>query len=72
MLIKILYFYAYVQMWKSAFYNKFCFNLHVLGVAQEYKYSGTVINQTDGKPIESVLVSIGYSEFYTRTDKNGN
>jgi len=40
------------------------------GMAKEY--SGTVINQTDGKPIEGVLVSVGHSEFYTRTDKNGN
>ena len=31
-----------------------------------------MINQTNGNPIEGVLVSAGYSEFYTRTDKNGN
>jgi len=39
-------------------------------MAQEY--SGTVLNQADGKPIEGVWVSVGHSEFYTRTDKNGN
>ena len=57
-----------------------CKNLHFatsfvlccafLGVAQEY--SGTVVNQTNGNPVEGVLVSMGYSEFCTRTDKNGN
>jgi hypothetical protein len=39
------------------------------GTAQEY--SGTVVNQADGKPVEGVLVSVGNFEFYTRTDKNG-
>jgi len=38
--------------------------------AQEY--SGTVVDQTNGNPVEDVLVSLGHSEFYARTDKNGN
>ncbi|GBU23045.1 hypothetical protein R80B4_02959 [Fibrobacteres bacterium R8-0-B4] len=37
--------------------------------AQEY--SGTVINQANGTPIKDVLVSLGHSEFYTRTDNEG-
>jgi len=35
------------------------------------EYSGVVVNKTTGNPVEGVLVSVGYSEFYTRTDKSG-
>ena len=34
-------------------------------------YSGTVVDKKTGSPIEGVLVSAGYSEYYTRTDANG-
>jgi len=34
-------------------------------------YSGTVVDKATGSPIENVLVSAGYSEYYTRTDANG-
>jgi len=37
--------------------------------AQEY--SGTVVDQATGKPVEGVLVAADYSEHYTRTDGNG-
>jgi len=37
--------------------------------AQEY--SGTVVNQSNGNPIKDVLVSLGHSEFYARTDSDG-
>jgi len=33
-------------------------------------YSGTVLNQS-GTPVEGVFVSVGHSEFYTRTDVSG-
>jgi hypothetical protein len=36
------------------------------------EYSGVVVSKTSKNPIEGVLVSVGHSEFYTRTDKNGN
>jgi len=36
-----------------------------------YEYSGVVVNKTTGNPLEGVLVSVGYSEFYTRTDQDG-
>ena len=39
-------------------------------LASGAEYSGTVVNQA-GNPIENVLVSAGYSEYYTRTDANG-
>jgi len=34
-------------------------------------YSGVVVSKAGEKPIEGVLVSIGHSEYYTRTDQNG-
>jgi len=35
------------------------------------EYSGVVVSKTTGNPVENALVSVGHSEFYTRTDKNG-
>jgi len=35
------------------------------------QYSGTVVDQATEDPVEGVLVSVGYSEYYTRTDANG-
>jgi len=53
-----------------SFIISFVLGCAFLGAAQEY--SGIVISQADGKPVEGVLVSMGHSEFYTLTDKNGN
>jgi len=53
-----------------SFIINFVLSCAFLSAAQEY--SGTVINQADGKPVEGVWVSVGHSEFYTYTDKNGN
>ena len=35
------------------------------------EYSGVVVSKATRNPIEGVLVSVGHSEFYARTDKNG-
>jgi len=35
------------------------------------EYSGVVVSRETNKPLEGVLVSVGYSEFYTHTDNNG-
>ncbi|MDR2694640.1 MAG: CotH kinase family protein [Chitinispirillales bacterium] len=40
--------------------------------AQDQGYGGTVIDQRTGNPVGGVLVSLGHSEFHTRTDVNGN
>jgi len=40
-------------------------------LAAAREYSGVVVSKTNGNPVENVLVSVGHSEFYTRTDKNG-
>jgi len=40
-------------------------------LAAAREYSGVVVDKTSGKPVEGVLVSVGHSEFYVRTDKNG-
>jgi spore coat protein CotH len=40
-------------------------------LAAAREYSGVVVNKTTGNPVEGVLVSVGHSEYYTRTDKNG-
>jgi len=41
----------------------------LLATAREY--SGVVVSKATGNPVEGVLVSVGHSEFYARTDKNG-
>jgi len=41
----------------------------LLAAAREY--SGVVVDKTSRSPLENVLVSVGHSEFYTRTDKDG-
>jgi len=35
------------------------------------EYSGVVVNKKTGSPVEGVLVSVGHSEYYTRTDQSG-
>jgi len=60
--------------WVFVFLWVFISNCSFSLKAQKYngiEYSGTVVNQADGKPVEGVLVLVGYSELYTRTDKNG-
>ncbi|GBU25602.1 hypothetical protein R83H12_02252 [Fibrobacteria bacterium R8-3-H12] len=60
----------YIKSMSLRFITSLVLSCAFLGAAQEY--SGTVINQANGKPVEGVWVSAGYSEFYTRTDENGN
>jgi len=40
-------------------------------LAMAREYSGVVVSKATGDPIEGVFVSVGHSEFYTRTDKDG-
>jgi len=40
-------------------------------LATAREYSGVVLNKTNGNPVEGVFVSVGHSEFYTRTDQSG-
>jgi spore coat protein CotH len=47
------------------------FVLCCASLASAYEYSGVVVSKTTGSPVEGVLVSVGHSEFYTRTDQNG-
>jgi spore coat protein CotH len=35
------------------------------------EYSGVVVDKTTKNPVAGVFVSVGHSEFYTRTDQNG-
>jgi hypothetical protein len=44
--------------------------IYTLSVSAQ-EYSGIVVNQTNGNPIKNVLVSLGHSEFHTRTDNDG-
>ncbi|MCL2688859.1 MAG: CotH kinase family protein [Chitinispirillia bacterium] len=46
------------------------FILICVSFAFAQNYSGTVLSQS-GAPVEGVFVSIGYSEYYTRTDADG-
>ncbi|MDR0305369.1 MAG: CotH kinase family protein [Chitinispirillales bacterium] len=36
-----------------------------------HEYSGTVVDQATGNPVEGVFVSVGHTERHTRTDANG-
>jgi hypothetical protein len=47
------------------------FVLTCASFATGQEYGGTVVNQANGNPVEGVLVSLGHSEFYTRTDSDG-
>jgi len=40
-------------------------------LATAREYSGVVVSKTNGNPVQGVLVSVGHTEFYTRTDNNG-
>jgi len=47
------------------------FVLICAGFAFAQNYSGTVVDNVTKAPVPGVFVSVGHSEFYTRTDANG-
>jgi len=48
-----------------------CFVLCFAFLASARDYSGIVVDKTTKNPIANVLVSVGYTEYYTRTDQSG-
>jgi len=48
-----------------------CFVLCCAFFASAREYSGVVVNKANGNPLAGVLVSVGHTEYYTRTDQSG-
>jgi spore coat protein CotH len=48
-----------------------CFVLCCAIFATARDYSGVVVDKSTNQPVSGVLVSVGHTEFYTRTDQSG-